>query len=472
MNEDYLNILDDHILTENDLISKQMGGYDNNIEFDKTKDFQISILNELFENDLNELGSEKYIEFFHHTKSFIYFNYYHAHFYLSNKIHKIHNNVIVSYSDFDKTFNELHFIHNKLTYKFTTLYDKSKFKNNYSTFDFEPNRKEKNDTFNLFRGFIYDSENNNYDEDIIKPFLEHLNFLVSNDSKQNELYEYILNWMAHIIQKPEEKTEVAIVFYSLIEGAGKNILFDIFSELLSGYTAKFRDTSSLTDKFNGEMMGKLFCIGDEIKAKAQEVANELKDIITRKKEIIEFKGKDKIYIRDYKNYAFTTNNENVIKVDNSDRRFTFIECPDEKKNSEYFKVLVEFIHNKDKLTNLFNFFKSRDISSFNPRNIILNDFKLRLMLVNAPAYIKFIKDEFDNYTDQYFTTEQLYKKSIEYAKYNKLNSSYTQDLFGKQFKKIFRDFQKVKNSKRGYYFSNNSVNEFNKCIEDNFLNNK
>ena len=275
--------------------------------------------------------------------------------------------------------------------------------------------------------------------------------------------------MAHIIQKPEEKTEVAIVFYSLIEGAGKNIIFEIFSELLSGYTAKFKDTDSLTSRFNAEMMGKLFCIGDEIKAKAQEVANELKDIITRKKEVIEFKGKDKIYIKDYKNYAFTTNNENVFKVDNSDRRFTFIECPDEKKSNEYFNNLSDFITNKDKLTNLFNFFKSRDISNFNPRNIIKNDYKLRLILANAPAYIKFIKDEFDNYTNQYFTTEHLYKKSIDYAKYNKLNSSYTQDLFNKQFKRVFGDFQKKRNNKSLYFFPSDSKDILNDCIFNNFL---
>ena len=470
MNEDYLDILDKHILTDTDLIIKQMGGYNNVVEFDKNKDFQISKLNELFKSDLNELGSDKYIEFFHYTKSFQYFNYYHAQFYLSNKIHKIHNSNIVEYKDFDRTFNQLNFIHNKQTYKFTSLYDKSEFKNCFSSFDFEPNKKEENDKYNLFRGFLYDTGNYNYDENIIKPFLNHLKFLVSNDSKQNELYEYILNWMAHIIQKPEEKTEVAIVFYSIIEGVGKNILFDIYAELLEGYTAKFRDTNSLTDRFNGEMSGKLFCIGDEIKARAQEVANELKDIITRKKEIVEFKGKDKLYIKDFKNYVFTTNNDNVFKVDNSDRRYLFIECPEEKKNSDYFKCLVDFINNKEKLIHLHNFFKSRDISIYNPRTIIINDYKLRLMIANAPAYIKFIKSEYDNYTEQFFTTEQLYNKSIEYAKYNKLNSLYTQDLFSKQFKKVFSDFSKVKGSKRGYYFPNNSIDDLNNCIKTKFLN--
>lgn len=469
MNEDYLNILDEHILSENQLIIKQMNGYDNSNTFDKSKDFQIGLLTELFKSDLAILGPDKYIEFFHHTKSFKYFNHYHSHFYLSNKVHKIHFSNIVEYKDFNASFNQLNFIHNKVNYKFTTLYDRSEYRNCNSTFDFEPNKKEIDDKYNLFRGFIYDSENSTFDFEIIKPYLEHLQFLVSNDSKSVELYNYILNWMAHIIQKPEVKTDVAIVFFSLFEGAGKNILFDIFAGLLEGYTAKFKDTNSLTDRFNGEMSGKLFCIGDEIKARAQDVANELKDIITRKKEIIEFKGKDKIYVKDFKNYTFTTNNENVFKIDNTDRRYLFIECPEETKNATYFNRLISFLNDKTKLTNLFNFLKTRDISNFNPRHIIITDYKLRLILANAPAYIKFIKDEYETYSDQYLTIDSLFKSSIEYAKRNKMISSYTPELFYKQFKRVFGEFQKKKNNKSFYYFD--SKDKLNECILNNFLSN-
>jgi hypothetical protein len=338
-----------------------------------------------------------------------------------------------------------------MKYKFCTLYDSCKYKNSYSKLDFIPNKHVDSDIYNLFKGFKYDSDNNEYDESVIKPFVDHIGFLCSNDSKQKELIEYILNWMSHIIQKPETKTEVAVVFYSIVEGAGKNIVFDIFEKLLGNYSAKFKDTADLTSRFNGQMMGKLFCIGDEINARAQEVANELKDIITRKAEIIEFKGKDKLKCADYKNYAFTTNNENVFKISNFDRRYLFIECPDVKK------PLIDILSSDEKLTHLFNFLKTRNISKFDSREIVVTDYKLRLILANAPAYIKFIKDEFQKYSDEYLTTEELYKSSIDYAKYNKLNSSYTQDLFNKQFKKIFDGFNKKKNNKSYYYFDNETA---------------
>ena len=58
-----------------------MNGYDNTVDFGTS--FKCSILGKLFTNDLEELGSDKYIEFFHYTKSFKYFNNYHCYLYLS-----------------------------------------------------------------------------------------------------------------------------------------------------------------------------------------------------------------------------------------------------------------------------------------------------------------------------------------------------------------------------------------------------
>ena len=471
MNNDYLDILDKHILSDNEISLRQMDGYNNDIDLNSFEIFKITKFDEFFKNDLNELGEEKYIKFFELTKSYKYFNNFHAFFYLSSKYYIIKGSRLESYADFNNSFNEFHFFHNRIKYKFTSMFDMSKNKKVYSSLDFIPNNKYDDEIYNLFQGFKYDSENNDFNDEIVKPYLDHIKFICSNDSKQNEVYEYILNWMSHIVQKPEVKTDVALVFYSIIEGAGKNIIFDIFSKLMGSYSARFKDTDDLTSRFNSQMMGKLFCVGDEINARAQEVANELKDIITRKDEVIEFKGKDKIFCKDYKNYTFTTNNENVFKVSNCDRRYLFIECPDEKKSLEYFTPLVDLLNDDIKLKHLFNFCKTRDISNFNSRNIVVTEYKQRLMLANAPSYIRFIKDELDNYTNEYLTTEQLYKKSIDYAKYNKLSSTYTQDLFNKQFKRVFGSFQKKKNNKSYYYFPENSKLEVNDCISKNFLNN-
>ena len=451
MTQDYIDILDNHILSDEKYELELLDGYDTKINYNKNDKFDIHILTKYFNEDIKELGNDKYKENFHLTKSFKYFNNYHCFMYESATVYKIHNTEINSYKKFKETFDDLiaRDSSDKFIFNFAKLYTESQYKIKYSKFTFEPNKKTKDDQYNLFTGFIYDDDNNYYNQETIDIYLNHLKYICNNDEKA---YNYFENWLAHIIQKPEKKTLVAIVFYSIIEGVGKNLIFDIYSELLKGYTNTFRDTNALTDRFNADMSGKLFVLGDEINARAQEIANELKNIITRNTEIIEFKGKDKYSLNDYKNYAFTTNNENVFKVSNNDRRFVFIECPEEKKDEEYYKKLVEFKNSSSCLKQLFNYFKNKDISNFNSSKIPMTDYKKRLIWANLEAYIKFVYEEFELIYNVKLTTNELYKMSIEYAKNNKMKSTYTEDLFNKEFKKVFDDFNDLeKGTRRSIY---------------------
>jgi putative DNA primase/helicase len=358
------------------------------------------------------------------------------------------NNNFDSYSDFEKSFEHLYLNQNKKTIKFTTLYKMSEYKNVYSSFDFEPNKKILDDKYNLFKGFIYEDGTEEYNEEVVNNFIEHVKFLCRDDEK---VKNYVISWFAHLIQKPEIKTKVALVFYSFEEGLGKNILFDIVAKLLKGYCGKFKDTKAITDRFNGDMFGKLFIVGDEINAKAQEVANELKDIITRITETIEFKNKDKMHnIPDYKNYVFTTNNENVFKISNSDRRFLLVECPDEKKDERYYNTLFNILDNDIKLKSIYNYLKKYDIKNFNIREIPKTEYKKNIIFQNLPAYYKFIKDNVCNYEGQIIKAYELYKNSLDYAKQNKMISSYSEKLFYVNFKKVFGEYNVIKN-KISYY---------------------
>jgi hypothetical protein len=449
MDQGYLEILDDHVMAN---------------EIDLEQDFTIAKLTELFEKDIVDY-EDKYISNFHNTSSFTYFNSYHAYFYFSNKIHKIYKNNINEYNNFDSSFDHLNFTIGKYKYKFTKLYNECKYKKMYSTFDFEPNKKTVNDKYNLFSGFMYDKPIN-FQQKLIAPFLDHVKYICSDNM---DVYNYFISWMASIIQNPNIKTNVALVLYSITEGIGKNIVFDIFAKLLTGYTAKFRNTEGITDKFNGDLMGKLFVIGDEINGRAQDIMNELKDIITRLEENIEFKGKDKIKVNDYKNYAFTTNNENVFKISNTDRRFMFIECPEIKKSNDYYKTLFDIKDNELVLTHLHHYLNTFDISKFSTRDIVMTEYKKNIIISNIPAYIKFIKDEFVDYSGNKKFPLDLYKESLEYAKKNKMQSTYSEQLFYKQFKKIFGNYFTTSNKKNVYKFPSD-IDEINKCIELHYLN--
>jgi hypothetical protein len=453
MKEDYLDILESHLLNEQEYEKELLNGYDTIISDEILKnDFHIKTLEKFFKEDNEKMLKDYYpsqntlknkevnTEYFHMSKSFKYFNHYHFIHYQSNTLYKIYDNKIESYNNIIESFSQLPNFGNSII--------KNEHTKKHSNFEFNPKRNKESDKYNLFRGFKYDDESIMYDFDRIKHYLDHIKFMCCENE---EATEYFINWMSHIIQKPNIKTEVAIVLFSHVEGVGKNIIWDIYAKLLEGYETRFRDTNSLTQKFNSDMMGKLFIIGDEIKARAQEVADELKDIITRRDEIVEFKGKDKFKVADFKNYAFTTNNENVFKTTKSDRRYFMVEAPEEVKNPEHYRKLIKLLNDDESLKHLHYYFKNRNIDSFEPRNIIVTDYKKRMIMEHIPAYLKFFIEK--KYRMNYaYETKELYNDIIQYAKYNKLQSTFTETFFCRQIKTILNDYNELdKKTRRSVY---------------------
>jgi hypothetical protein len=333
---------------------------------------------------------------------------------------------------------------------------------------FNPNLNENNgDKLNLFKGFKYDTGNYDYDIKIIQKFLDHIKFLCKDDEKATQ---YIINWISRIIQTPYKKTKTALLFYSLTNGIGKNIFTDILAELFDGYQTRIKNTEGLVAKFNSNTVGKLFVVADEINARASDICNELKDIITRESEIIEFKGKDKFELNDYKNYILTTNNENVLKIENTDRRYVMIECPEEQKPKKWYDDLGAFKKDKTALTHLFNYFKSNDISKFRVTDIVMTDYKKHLIMNNLPAYFRIIKDEYADIEGVNITIEDFYKKSIEFARRIRIPHTYTDRLCSQQLKKVLGVYNKLnKERKSSYYFPKNGQKEVLDLIENTLI---
>ena len=447
----------DEIMTEKVLGNYKI--YDFNTEY--KVDFSIETMNNIFKQDTQILG-DKYCKYFEYTNSFKYFNHYHGYFYLSNTVYKIFDSNLKAYSNFRGAFNHLYITTKDTRILFTSLYDKSSKKHVYSDFDFNPENTEISDIYNLFKGFIFDDKNYDFDEKKIELYINHVKFMCRNEEKA---YNYVLNWMAHIIQKPNVKTNVCLLFYSFLEGVGKNIMIDCFEKLLTGYVIRFKNSDAITDKFNGDMMGKLLCVGDEINARAQEIAGELRDTITRKKEIIEFKGKDKIIVNDYKNYVLTTNQDNILRVPLKDRHYALIEAPEEVKSPEYYKNLLSFIEDQEKMKMLYNYFKTRDIKDFVTRDIPMTEYKKGIIMANLPLYLRFIKDRYNTLSEIDFSVKELYDECIKFAIEKKI-PQVTEMTFSKQIKLTFNNYQKLINKRSYYYFPKNKYDSIIEIISN------
>ena len=86
--------------------------------------------------------------------------------------------------------------------------------------------------------------------------------MANNDE---EVYEYILNWFAQVLQKPCQKTKTCLVLKS-IEGTGKGIFIDMIGKIMGNDTYLFcTDMEKILGRFYKQAVGKLLVNFNETK---------------------------------------------------------------------------------------------------------------------------------------------------------------------------------------------------------------
>lgn len=183
-----------------------------------------------------------------------------------------------------------------------------------------------------------------------------------------ECAEYVLNWFAHIVQKPERKTEVCILLYGA-QGCGKSTIGEYLLRKIIGLDKMI--ITSKADKMFGRFVntqGKLLAVLNEASGKDTfNICDILKDAITCSTTEQEKKGVDAVSVTDYTNFIFTTNNINSVKIEEGDRRFMPIEINNVLKgNVSYFKELYANLDNDYIMRKFYDELMNRDLSKFNP----------------------------------------------------------------------------------------------------------
>lgn len=435
--------------------------------------FNFKLMHQLIKDDIQQFGELDYImRHFHKSKSFQYFNHFHM------DIINLNATFLINYIGKQRQIEKINiegyktFIFNKVD--FINSWSSSQFKQQYSNIDFSPKQQLIETKFNLFTSYAYENENLKYDKEKIQRLLEHIRYVCNAD----DVNEYFLNWLAHIVQKPFRKTEAAIVFYSHWEGVGKNAITDLLKKIFNGYIGDIT-LESLVSKFNSDLKAKVLLIGDEITPKAKELNNELKNAITRKTINIEYKGAEKYEMKDTANFIFTTNNEKAFRVSETDRRYCLIECPTKLKNAKYFDLLYKDIEDDSICKQFFNFLLDRDISNVNIRKIPMTKYKQQIIKHNLPSYFQMIIKNPKNFItenlmfDTKLTIQTLINIAKDFEKKEKgYVTDYTDQKISKDFKKHFEQFYNRSNIERYYEFKNldelqSHLNkEFNLNIDD------
>ena len=219
--------------------------------------------------------------------------------------------------------------------------------------------------FNLFSGVAYLP--NKPDGATCGPILEHIRDVWAD--RDEEVNEYLLNWLARMVQYPERMAETAIVLKSE-EGVGKNIISNIFSRYYGRHSYTLTDLASLA-RFNAKPARSVFLVLNEATFGGNKTTTgAMKMLVTDPEINTEEKNERAIMVSNCVHMVIFSNNDWVVPVTLGDRRFLVLELPSGhlENKAVYFSRLHGCIKNGGDRA-FINYLMLRDIKDFTPSNL-------------------------------------------------------------------------------------------------------
>lgn len=229
----------------------------------------------------------------------------------------------------------------------------------------KPPGGECNKPLNLWRGLAIKPAHGDWsimrDEVIFKA-------LCNSDGQS---FEYVMNWLAYLFQKPERQAEVALVFKG-IRGAGKSTLGHAVQKICGPHGMTISQPEQLVGQFTGHLYEKIFVLAEEaLWAGNKRHEARLKSMITDS--VLTYEAK---FVN-----AFTGPNRlSLIMVSNEDwvvpasmegeRRFAVFEVSDCRVGDFKFWDEVHEVMNNGGLAAMLDELLQRKIGRWHPRKDI------------------------------------------------------------------------------------------------------
>jgi hypothetical protein len=288
--------------------------------------------------------------------------------------------------------------------------------------------------FNLWTGFAVDnvSLDNLSPEELIhidngvNLILEHFQLLFGE-----ECYDYCMNWMALLFQKPGLKVENVIILLKSLQGLGKDIWYRIIENIFGKkYCYKTQKVErDVLGEFNSPIQGKIFLCMDEMNMSlSAKLEDAIKDLVTSEvlninaKSIKQFDTNNFLHIITFSNGTFPW------KLSEDDRRCLGIDRSSvSPKDFDYYNKLFTIINDPFILKTLLNKFLAMDISKFQPKkDRPKTEFMDELKEISRPIELQFLIDFIDsNDKDSEHNLNDLFALFLNYVTENFSNIRYS-----------------------------------------------
>lgn len=195
------------------------------------------------------------------------------------------------------------------------------------------------------------------------------NFLLEVICSENEVVlDYLLMYLAHMLQFPEEKPGIMVVLLGA-QGTGKGTFFKLLSKVWPRTTLEVNDVDHVVGNFNAVLeQNYVVCMDEALFAGDRKKLERLKSLITEPTCRIEQKYQPARIIDSYHRFFAASNNEQFAHIELDDRRFLFLRVASTRKgDSKYFDDFIKAMNNPAVISAMIHALKSLDLIGFNVR---------------------------------------------------------------------------------------------------------
>lgn len=242
---------------------------------------------------------------------------------------------------------------------------------------FSPERDLGPRWYNLWRGFSV-APAPVAQHPALAMFLEHARENVCNGNAT--LFNWLMGYFAHLVQRPWEKPLVAIVFKGK-KGSGKNALIERVGYLLGVHFLVADDERYLLGNFNSHLEANLCFVLDEAAwAGDKKAEGRLKGLITGTKRLIEHKGKEPRSKKSLSRIVVLGNEDWLVPATQDERRFAVFHLGDGRLQDRQFFIDMRVGMEKGGYAHLLRYLLDFDLSTMDvdaaPNTLALTEQKI------------------------------------------------------------------------------------------------
>jgi hypothetical protein len=259
----------------------------------------------------------------------------------------------------------------------------------------EPKHCREGQTFNMFEGFKFPFKENVQENEVVRRWEYHILNVVCNGNKAHA--KVLTQWMAHIVQKPMQKSFATIIYGT--QGAGKSILYEMLKAAIGkDLTLQVSKLEDITQDHNSHLRGKLIINCNEATNQpANRDINILKGLITETDLVVNPKNVNQYTINNFSRVLITSNYKQCMRLDPTDRRYFCLKVSSKwVGKSEYFDALVKDVESSESQQAFFDYLANYDISDFAHHRPPMSEMKLEMIRINIPSSTQFLRDVCEN----------------------------------------------------------------------------